>query len=55
MSGFEREGLVELCLSFNQYERTGVVLSEGDRIYVKNNDDLTTGKCISFQVWGYEG
>ena len=55
MSGFEREGLVELCLSFNQYERTGVVLSEGDRIYVKNNDEMTTGKCISFQVWGYEG
>ena len=55
MSGFEREGLIELCLSFNQYERTGIVLSENDRIYVKNNDDMTTGKCISFQVWGYEG
>lgn len=55
MSGFQREGLVELCLSFNQYERTGIVLSEGDRIYVKNNDDNTTGKCINFQVWGYEG
>ena len=55
MSGFQREGLVELCLSFNQYERTGIVLSENDRIYVKNNDDAATGKCINFQVWGYEG
>ena len=55
MSGFNREGLVELCLSFNQYERTGIVLSENDLIYVKNNDDNTTGKCINFQVWGYEG
>ena len=55
MSGFNREGLVELCLSFNQYERTGIVLSENDLIYVKNNDDNQTGKCINFQVWGYEG
>jgi len=38
-------------LSVGQYERTGIVLSDGDRIMVNNNADIET----SFQVWGYEG
>ena len=44
-------GLIDYKLSMNQYERTGIVLSDGDRIMVNNNGDVKT----SFQVWGYEG
>ena len=44
-------GIIDYKLSINQYERTGIVLSDGDRIMVNNNSDIET----SFQVWGYEG
>ena len=44
-------GIIDYKLSVGQYERTGIVLSDGDRIMVNNNGDVET----SFQVWGYEG
>lgn len=44
-------GIIDYKLSVNQYERTGIVLSDGDRIMVQNDADV----CLSFQVWGYEG
>ena len=36
----------------NQYERTGVVLSDGDKLFVKNHSGTET---LNVQVWGYEG
>ena len=44
-------GIIDYKLSIGQYERTGIVLSDGDRIMVNNDADIQT----SFQVWGYEG
>ena len=44
-------GMIDYKLSVNQYERTGVVLSDGDRVFVNNDADT----CLSFQIWGYEG
>ena len=43
--------MIDYKLSANQYERTGVVLSDGDRVFVNNDADT----CLSFQIWGYEG
>ena len=44
-------GIIDYKLNVGQYERTGIVLSDGDRIFVNNDADVET----SFQVWGYEG
>ena len=52
MAGFDKGGLTELCLSFNQYERTGMLISNNESVYVKSHN--TTG-CFNFQIWGYEG
>jgi len=53
-SNMECEGMIDQCVPINQYERTGVVLSAGDKIFVKNYGASGAGK-VSFQVWGYEG
>ena len=44
-------GIIDYKLSVNQYERTGIVLSNDDRIMVNNDADV----CLNFQVWGYDG
>jgi len=44
-------GELEHDLSVNNYERTGLVISNGDKVYVKNNG-LETGLAIS--AMGYE-
>lgn len=44
-------GLLDYAVSANQYERTGVVLSNGDRVMVNNDGDIKT----AVQVWGFEG
>jgi len=44
-------GLIDYKVSANQYERTGIVLSNGDRVMVNNNSDHKT----NVQVWGFEG
>jgi hypothetical protein len=44
-------GLIDYKVSANQYERTGIVLSNGDRVSVNNNSDHKT----TVQVWGFEG
>jgi hypothetical protein len=51
MSNVDPSGMLDYKVSANNYERTGVVISNGDRINVNNNSD----KCMSVQVWGYEG
>jgi hypothetical protein len=50
----ECAGIIDQCVPINQYERTGVVLSAGDKIFIKNYGASGAGK-VSFQVWGYEG
>ncbi len=44
-------GIIDYKVSVGQYERTGVVLSDGDRVVVNNDSDTR----LSFQIWGYEG
>jgi hypothetical protein len=44
-------GLFDFEVSANNYERTGVVISDGESIIV--NNDTTEG--LTAQVWGYEG
>lgn len=46
------DGIVEDNLNMNQYERTGLVLSNNDRVVVYNKGATNN---ISFQVMGYEG
>lgn len=43
-------GQIENCACGVQLERTGVVTSNGDRIYVKNSSTTP----VSISVWGYE-
>ena len=50
-SNMDCSGVIDYKVSSNQYERTGIVLSNGDRIMVNNNGDIKT----AVQVWGYEG
>ena len=51
MSNIDYSGMIDYKISANNYERTGVVVSNGDKIFVNNN----SRKCMSAQVWGYEG
>lgn len=51
MSNMDTSGILDYEVSANNYERTGVVISNGDRVMVNNNSN----KCLSVQVWGYEG
>ena len=44
-------GLIDYKVTANQYERNGIVLSNGDRVMVNNNSDHKT----TVQVWGFEG
>ena len=44
-------GLIDYKVSANQYERNGIVLSNGDRVMINNNSDHKT----SVQLWGFEG
>jgi len=46
------DGILEQDLSMTQYERTGIVLSNGDRILVRNRGTTQTAVV---QVMGYEG
>ena len=45
-------GYMDHDVSANNYERTGIVLSDGDSIYVNN---CTGTAALAVQVWGYEG
>jgi len=51
MSNTDSSGILDYKVSANNYERTGVVISNGDRVMVNNNSN----KCLAVQVWGYEG
>jgi len=52
MKCMDCSGLIDLCTEMNQYERTGIVLSDGDRLSIKNH---SADQPINVQVWGYEG
>ena len=51
ISSLGTDGVLEDPVSFSQYERTGLVLSNNDRVIVYNSGS----KNISIQVMGYEG
>tara|TARA_E500000305_G_scaffold43210_1_gene33440 strand:+ start:150 stop:2525 length:2376 start_codon:yes stop_codon:yes gene_type:complete len=51
MSNIDCTGLIDWCFSANQYERNGIVLSNGDRVMINNNSD----EKVNAQIWGYEG
>ena len=44
-------GELEHELSVNNYERTGIVISNGDKVYVRNTDEQTG---LAVQAMGYE-
>lgn len=44
-------GMIDYRVEANQYQQNGVVVSNGDRLYVKN----TGSNPVAFNVWGYEG
>lgn len=44
-------GTLDYCVCLNQYTRTGVVVSNGDRLYMNNYGPSP----IAVNVWGYEG
>ena len=46
------DGILEQDVAMTQYERTGIVLSNGDRILVRNRGTTQTAVV---QVMGYEG
>ena len=46
------DGILEQNLALSQYERTGIVLSNGDRVLVRNRG---TTQTVVVQVMGYEG
>ena len=43
--------IIDYGVSSNAYERSGLVVSNGDRLVIKNDGDYP----ISAQVWGFEG
>lgn len=43
-------GIFEYCVSANQLERSGIVLSDNDSLYVNNESEIE----VSSQVYGYE-
>ena len=51
MSNIDCSGLIDYFVSANQYERNGIVLSNGDRVMINNNSD----EKLNAQIWGYEG
>jgi hypothetical protein len=51
MSNMDCSGLIDYQFSGNQYERNGIVLSNGDRVMLNNNSD----EKVNAQIWGYEG
>ena len=44
-------GYLDFEVSANNFERTGVVISDGESVVVNNN----TTESLAAQVWGYEG
>ena len=51
MSNMDCSGLIDYRITANQYERNGIVLSNGDRVMINNESD----EKLNAQIWGYEG
>ena len=51
MANMDCSGLIDYKFNANQYERNGIVLSNGDRVMINNNSD----QKVNAQIWGYEG
>jgi len=49
-SSLDQSGLIEHQTSFNDYERTGLVISNNDRVIVRNHGT----QDVAFNVMGYE-
>ena len=52
IANLTQTGVLESSLPFTQYERTGLVLSNGDRVVVRNEDSTNS---MVMQVMGFEG
>ena len=51
MANMDCSGIIDYRFTGNQYERNGIVLSNGDRVMINNNSD----EKVNAQIWGYEG
>lgn len=45
------EGLIEYYTSANQYERTGLVIGPGDKVWIADDSGLEN---VPVQIWGYD-
>lgn len=52
ISSVADSGTLEYKTSFNAYEKTGLVLSNGDNVYIKNDSQT---QSIAVNIMGYEG
>ena len=50
-----KEGIIDWKLSFNNYERTGVIIDCDQRLFINNMANVSVGTAFNFQIWGYEG
>jgi len=50
-----KEGILDWKLSFNNYERTGVIIDCDERLFINNMASVAIGTQFNFQIWGYEG
>ena len=49
-NALDQAGIIEYQTSFNDYERTGLVISNNDRVIVRNNGS----ENVAVNVMGYE-
>ena len=50
-----KEGIIDWKLSFNNYERTGMIIDPDQRLFINNMANVSVGTHFNFQIWGYEG
>lgn len=50
-----KEGIIDWKLTFNNYERTGVIIDCDQRLFINNISNVAIGTDFNFQIWGYEG
>ena len=50
-----KEGIIDWKLSFNNYERTGMIIDCDQRLFINNMANVSVGTHFNFQIWGYEG
>ena len=50
MKCVDKVDIIDEEIVFNSYERTGIVLSCDDKVYINNDSD----ECVSVKVWGFD-